>query len=220
LQIRLVSAPITCLQRLRLITPFSPPLPCASRIFLLGRYRNLLSTSLSYRSSIKRHLRSLHLLWSHLHNTYDQCVKIYTDGPKTSSLADCGIYIGDKNLKYSIAINKFSSSITSALFAILHALYLVCSLKIVKVVIVTDRLSPLQSITNWNWKKHCFSNKITLLCSTLPASGYEIRFLWVPGHKNILGNEMADELVKLSTAETSLSPPQGVHYKHVTTRLF
>jgi len=31
---------------------------------------------------------------------------------------------------------------------------------------------------------------------------------------------MADELVKLSTAETSLSPPQGVHYKHVTTRLF
>ena len=43
-QIRLVSAPIICLQRLRLITPFSPPLPCASRIFLLRRYRNLLST--------------------------------------------------------------------------------------------------------------------------------------------------------------------------------
>jgi len=30
---------------------------------------------------------------------------------------------------------------------------------------------------------------------------------------------MADKLAKLSTAETSLSPPQGVHYKHVTTRL-
>jgi len=30
---------------------------------------------------------------------------------------------------------------------------------------------------------------------------------------------MADKLAKLSTAETSLSPHQGVHYQHVTTRL-
>jgi len=49
-------------------------------------------------------------------------------------------------------MNKFSSSITSELFAILHALYLVYSLKFVKVVIVTNSLSSLQSITNWNWK--------------------------------------------------------------------
>ena len=124
-----------------------------------------------------------------------------------------------KKLKYSIAINKFSSSITSELFVILHALYLVYSLKIVKVVIVTDSLSALQSITNWNWKKHSFSSKITLLCSTLSVLGYEIRFLWVPGYQNIPGNEMADKLAKLSTAETSLSPHQGVHYKHVPFRL-
>jgi len=30
---------------------------------------------------------------------------------------------------------------------------------------------------------------------------------------------MADKLAKLYTVETSLSPPQGVHYKHVPTRL-
>jgi len=45
------------------------------------------------------------LFWSHLHNTYDQCVKIYTDGSKTSSRAGCGIYIADENLKYLIAIS-------------------------------------------------------------------------------------------------------------------
>ena len=92
------------------------------------------------------------LFWSHWHNIYDQCVKIYTDGSKTSTRTVCGTYIADKNLKYSIAINNFSSSITSELFTILHALYLVYSLKIVKVIIDTDSLSSLQSITNWNWK--------------------------------------------------------------------
>ena len=69
---------------------------------------------------------------SHSHNIYGQFVKIYTDGSKTSERAGCGIYIVDRNIRYSITINKFSSSITSELFAILHALYLAYSLKIIK----------------------------------------------------------------------------------------
>jgi len=68
---------------------------------------------------------------------YDQFVKIYTDGSKTSERASCGIYIADRNLRYSITINKFSSSITSELFAILHALYLAYSLKIIKFQLLT-----------------------------------------------------------------------------------
>jgi len=92
---------------------------------------------------------------------------------------------------------------TSELFAILHTLHLVYSLKIFKVVIVTDSLSSLQSITNWNWKKYSFTNQIALLCSALLATGYEVRFLWVPGHQNIPGNEIADQVAKLSTAEPS-----------------
>jgi len=99
---------------------------------------------------------------SHLHNMYDQFVKIYSDGSKTSARAGCGIYIADKNLRYSITLNKFPSAITSELLAILHALYLVYLLEIMKVVIVIDSLSSLQSITYWNWKKHSFTNKIAL----------------------------------------------------------
>jgi len=104
---------------------------------------------------------------SHLHNLYDQFVKIYTDGSKTSERAGCGVYIADRNLRYSITINKLSSSINSELFAILHVLYLAYSLKIIKVVVATDSLSPLQSITDWNWKKHSFANKLP---SSIPHS--------------------------------------------------
>jgi len=84
-----------------------------------------------------------------LKNIYGQFVKIYTDGSKTSEGAGCSIYIADRNLGYSITINKFSSFISSELFAILHALYLGYSLKIIKVVVVTDSFSFLQLITNW-----------------------------------------------------------------------
>ena len=141
----------------------------------------------------------------HLHN-------IYTDGSKTFERAGCGIYIVDRNLRYSITINKFSSFITSELFAILHALYLAWSFRIIKVVVVIDSLSSLQSIPNWNWKNHSFANKIALY-STLSASGYEVRFLWVPGHQNITGNEIADQLAKFSTAKPLPNPPKCVHYK-------
>ena len=118
----------------------------------------------------------------------------------------------------AITINKFSSSITSELFAILHALSLAYSLKIIKVVVVTDRLNSLQSITNWNWKKLSFANTIALY-STLSASGYEVRFLWVSGHQHIPGNEIADQLAKLSTAKLSSNPPKCVHCRRVNTRL-
>jgi len=87
------------------------------------------------------------------------------------------------------------------------------------VVVVTDSFSSLQSISNWNWKKHSFANKIALLYSTLSASGYEVRFLWVPGHQNNPGNGIADQLAKLSTTKPSSNPPKCVHYKRVITRL-
>jgi len=194
-----------------MVVPFLPPLLCASRIFLLGRYDNPLSISLSYSLSIRRHLLALNLLSLRI---YTVCMtslskSILTDQkPLHEPAAVYTSQIG-RNLRYSITVNRFFSSITSELFAILHALYLVYSLKI-KVVNVTDSLSSLPSITNCKWKKQSFTNKIALLRSTLSAACYEIRFLCVPAHQNIPRNEIADQLAKLSTAEPSPNPPNNV----------
>jgi len=101
-----------------------------------------------------RHVFIAPVFASHLHNMYDQFVRFYRDGSKTLTKAGCGIYVAYKNWNYSMAINPFSISVSSELFAILQALYLIYSLKTRRAVIVTDSLSSLQAITNWNWKKH------------------------------------------------------------------
>ena len=151
--------------------------------------------------------------------TWKPRMACHAEVAQTYARACCDINVADKYLRYSFTINKIPTSIvTSELFAILHALYFVDS-KVFKVVIVADTLSSLQSITNWNWKKLSFTNKVALLCSTLSATDNEVHFHFIPGNQNIPGNQIADQLAKLSTAEPSPNPPECILYKHVNIRL-
>ena len=50
------------------------------------------------------------------------------------------------------------------------------------------------------WKKHSFANKIFLLNSDLRTVGYNIVFMWVPGHTGVSRNEIADSLANLASS--------------------
>ena len=58
-----------------------------------------------------------------------------------------------------------------------------------------------------------------LAVATLPGASGSFNPALVPGHQNIPGNEIADQLAKLSTAKPSSNPPPCVRYKRVNTRL-
>lgn len=168
---------------------------CTSQIFLCCWCGILLSTSLLHFAHRTVSLFIALVCSSHLH-MYNTFVKTYRSWIKTSARAGCGAYLAATN------IHKFSTYAISELFAILHALCLIYSLKLAKAGIRTDSLNSLQSITNWNYNRSQITIDHKLLCSTLSVTGYEVKLVWIPTHLIIPGNEIADQ------AEPSPDPLQ------------
>ena len=125
---------------------------------------------------------------------------IYTDGSKTASLTGCGLYVEQLNVRQSITIKPYASSFSAELHDILRALYCVVTYSISKALIITDSLSALQAINSRCWTSHIFVTKIVLMSSTLIKAGREIASMWVPGHRGVPGNEIADSSARLATS--------------------
>ena len=140
------------------------------------------------------------LFLSRLDECYSTHHHIYTDGSKTASLSGCGIYVEQLNVRQSITINPYASSFSAELYGILRALYCVVTYSIPKALIITDSLSALQAINSRCWTSHIFVNKIVLMSSTLIKAGREIASMWVPGHRGVPGNEIADSSARLATS--------------------
>jgi len=111
------------------------------------------------------------------------------------------MYVLQSGNKTSIGLNKYSSVLTAELYGIVTALYWIFSTKSKTSVIITDSLSTLQAIQNVSWKKNPLLNKACLLYSNLTSAEFTINMLWVPSHKGIVGNKIADRLAKLSTTD-------------------
>ena len=135
---------------------------------------------------------------------YESAAHIYTDGSKdpVRNRTAYGILISSKNSSVpeciSVRLPNGQSVYTAELEAIHHALRLAEALEDDKVVLLSDSLSALESLTS----KYSASRPDTLreileqIHKLEKFHDKEIQLCWVPSHIDIPGNERADKLAR------------------------
>ncbi|KAI5753545.1 hypothetical protein M8J77_001177 [Diaphorina citri] len=131
---------------------------------------------------------------SKINESFQDHVKIFTDGSKNDLGVGCALTIPEKNIVKRIALNKNASIFHAELLALLQSLITVKELGVNKALIISDSLSCLQAIGNM-FHENPLVKQVQEEFSSTDSS---IEFLWCPSHVGIAGNESADEEAKLA----------------------
>lgn len=129
---------------------------------------------------------------------YGNAYRIYTDGSKGENYCRSAIYDPQTGYSRSFTIHNVCSIFTAEAYAIFEALKLLKtnnpSLK--RILILTDSLSVIQAIQNlkFNYKTNYLLYAIKSLIISLEDSDTHISLMWIPSHKGITGNEIADKV--------------------------
>ena len=130
----------------------------------------------------------------------DTWIRAYTDGSAKEATTDGGgIYIEWPNglsQRMSIPTGKYSSNYRAESEALIEAATALRNHRDTygsKVVLLTDAKSVLHALENSKKTDH---NNLKKALMDLQTSAQEVVLQWIPGHCNIFGNEVADELAK------------------------
>lgn len=144
---------------------------------------------------------------------FKEFVTIYTDGSKDDDKVGCAVWIPSRDSQNSFALNPASTVFSSESRAILEALNLAKRFEFRKILILSDSQSCLTCIESYsNPGMHPDILKTRSLIYDLTIGGIDVKFLWVPAHQGIDGNEMADDLAK-GTELTPLNNSIKAYYK-------
>lgn len=134
----------------------------------------------------------------HAHHTF-----IYTDGSARDDCTGCAVVIPSSKLEFPHRLPPRTSVFNAEQYAILLAIKIVKHHEIATTTIVTDCLSALKSLLH---PKNNLSSLTLQILSELPKH-YDIKFLWVPSHVGIPGNEHADKVAKHALTLSVISTP-------------
>jgi len=145
-------------------------------------------------------------LFMEILSSKQQHALIYTDASVVANCVGMAIIYGDTHIQWKLS-NKCSIYTAEAL-AILKAIeFATYKVEANQIIILSDSLSSLMSIQN-QWKPSDLARKIHNAHSIATSVDKHISYMWIPGHCNIEGNELADKAAKLAhQAKNPLTSP-------------
>ena len=135
---------------------------------------------------------------------------IYTDGSKSEEGTGSGVFIEFLNIKESFKLLDNCSVFQTEVYAIQRALLTVSQLDQLPaqpITIFVDIQAALKAIGS-NYVKSRLVSSCRMLLRELCG---RIRLCWVPGHRDIQGNEIADELARAGAALASSHQVDNVY---------
>lgn len=125
--------------------------------------------------------------------------KIYTDGSKNTQEVKAAFFDSNLDCTKCVLLNNNCSIFTAECYAIYMALlYVNSSSNIRNVIIISDSKSALLSINSCKltFKTNYLVFKIRNLLYNLNARNVNVELVWVPSHRGIAGNEIADQAAR------------------------
>lgn len=139
-------------------------------------------------------------------NPNSTALQIFTDGSKNQSEKSVGtaVICPDLNVTFTRSITPHASIYTAECLAICDAMDIALQNKNTNVNIYSDSLSALQnlSIPQMSFKVNDYILQIKKKIAEFYKNNIHdtcLKFTWIPAHKGIKGNEIADDLAKEAT---------------------